>query len=256
MFAPINMMDILKRLQRAAHEALQSIKEQPNPPMHLNELELELPMLDGRTYLISRGRSKTPSSATTSASQSPQNVHMRHEARAAFGDVHPAVLEYFNVLDGPSPPGFPYFSDGDIRYTQQTHTPTSSAAASPPTQQSFTDGSEYWTPQWTSSFDNGVGPSGIQQAQTASPSSCNQVEPMVLSQTRYNLGDVFPELDPFANSNNGTNGAGEAVPMDLTAFNGDSSWNGLLDQLGLPKAEGPSAMSSINWPQARGVFGM
>ena len=219
--------------------------------MHLNELELELPMLDGRTYLISRGRSKTPSA--TSASQSPQPAPMRHEGRAAFGDVHPAVLEYFNVLDGPSPPGFPFLSEGDMRYTQQTQMPTSSAAESSPMQ--LADGPEYWTPQWTPTFNNGIGPFGAQHMQMTTPSSGNQMEPLGLSQTGFNSGDAFPELVPFANSSNGTNGVGEAVLMDLTAFNGDTFWNGLLDQLGLPQAEG-SMMSNINWPQAQDVFGM
>jgi hypothetical protein len=182
---------------------------------------------------------------------------VRHEFRAAFGDVHPAVLEYFNVLDGPSPPGFPVFPECEARSTQQTNTPTSSVAASPPMQQSFTETPEYWTPQWAPTFSSSIVAPSDQQMQRTTPSNGPQiVETMMIPQSRYNFGESFPELMPFANGNNGTNGAGESVPMDLSAFNGDASWSGLLDQLGLPQVEGPSPVLNVNWPQAQGVFGM
>jgi len=253
MFAPANMMDILKRLQSAAHDALQVIKGQPNIHAPRNELELELPMLDGRTCLISRG-SKTPSSSNTpSASQSPQPMPLRHESRAAFGDVHPAVLEYFSILDGPSPPGLPPYSEGDIRHSARTHTPSSSTT-SPPAQHPFAEGSEYWTSQWAQPFGSDVGRGA--QLPSVATGSRGPVESMMVSQTTYHpLGDQYPGLVPFANGDNGINGAGEAVPMDLTSFPGETSWNGLLDQLGLPPNDGATAaMPNSGWGQ--GVFGM
>jgi len=240
MFAPANMMDILKRLQLAAHDTLQSVKGQQSPHWTHDDLELELPLLDGRTCLISRG-SKTPSSSNApSACQSPHSVPIRPDSRAAFGDVHPSVLEYFTALDEASPPSLSMYSEGEMRYVPQTQaqlqhqTAASSSTTSVPLQQQpFADGSEYWAPQWGQQYcSNGRVP------QRPTPTS-GPVDPVTMPQAAYHPREHYQDVAPFAEK--GTNGAGEAVPMDLSSFPGDSTWTGLLDQLM------PQSNRATNW---------
>jgi len=254
MFTPANMMDVLKRLQEAAHEAVKGQGGFPNTSR--NDLELELPMLDGRTCLISR---KTPTSShanTPSASQSPQPMPSRQESRAAFGDVHPAVLEYFNLLDGGSPPSLSIYAEGDVRYGPQAQTPSSSSATSPPVHHPFAEGSAYWTSQWSQPYSNGAG--GVQHQATSVPGASGpaHVDPMMVPQSGYNrVGENYPGLLPLTGGGNGNNinEAGEAVAMDLTSFPGEASWNGLLDELGLPQSgDTLTAMPNSGW----GQFGM
>jgi len=224
MYAPENALDTLQKLRTKAHQQIDIVKGIPGAQWNEEELEIELPMLDGRTRLISRRR-PTPSNSS-SASPASQPIQPG-EFGSVFGDVHPSVLEYFKALDMPSPNSSSDESASSPGHLSSSPAPIQTQLNQP---QPFTDPGAFWTNQWSnntpamgyitgSANGNGMDPFSMQY---------NPAAPNNIPKVPY-MSPTSP-LDPMDMSGFGALSAGDAL-----------DWNSLMDQLGMP----PSATEQM-----------
>src|SRR6201996_8572615 len=199
MLLKVLLQDHLHKLQAKAHKQIDHIKGIPGGQWNEEELEIELPLLDGRTRLISRRRPSRDSSSASPPTQSMQ----ADEFISVFGDVHPTLLEYFQALDNPSPP-----NTSSDESNQSSPPPSSTALAQQPMNETL----NFWDPMWGNGSTNVFNPE-------ATPTFDQFTSQTVQQQQGANvMKSSYPQTQS------------PIQPMDMSGFNGLSgdnlTWNG------------------------------